>query len=142
MKIKIVFLAIGLLLAGSINAQSIDNLTSTKSRGGDDPNITVGEVLNPVNGFTDLVQPEAKGGERTRGAYCKVVFDNWTNLYLKCYVDGTYRGYIAPWGDGAVTVGSGSTSAYVVAEFDDGSRLTWGPIRHDCYGDWTLKIEE
>jgi len=138
---RIFLLAICLLFAGIINGQSSDRLESTMTRGGDDPNIEQESMLNPSEGFTDYVQPETKGGEPTRGAYCRVIFDNWTPYTIKCYVDRRYRGTVAPWGDGSVRVGSGSTRAYAVAEFRDGSRLAWGPITRSCYGDWWVYIE-
>ncbi|MBS4012138.1 MAG: hypothetical protein KGZ97_00050 [Bacteroidetes bacterium] len=141
MKQKLLLFAVGLLFVISASAQSVTSISGTKSRSGDDPNIIKNEVLNSAKSAEGILQPEYKGGEPTRGSYCKVIFDNWTNLYLKCYVDGSYQGYVSPWGDGAVTVGAGETTAYAVAEFDDGSRLTWGPITRTCYGDWTLKIE-
>jgi hypothetical protein len=142
MKLKLMLFFIGLLVTGALMAQSVDQLTGTKSRSGTaDPNIKQTEVVNTLEGPAGFVQPVAKGGVATRGQEgCKVIFDNYTRWYIKCYVDGDYRGVVCPWGDSSFWVGSGSTRAYAVAEFTDGSRLTWGPITRECNGEWTVKI--
>ncbi len=107
-----------------------------KSRGGD-PNIKVEKRMNSANIETKAVQPAEKGA-KARGSdsgYCYVTFDNWTEWYIDCYVDGYYEGYIGPYGSGEITVGSGNTCLYAVAEFDDGSKISWGPACSDCYYD-------
>ncbi|EMR03220.1 hypothetical protein [Cesiribacter andamanensis] len=58
------------------------------------------------------------------------------------YVDGTYRGQVSPWGDDYVNVGAGNTKVYIVAEFTDGSRVTWGPVTRSCYDQFDLTIRE
>ena len=78
-----------------------------KSRG-DNPNIKEGkpEVDEPVPA------PPSKGGEKSRGTVCMIDFDNWTGYYVDVYVDGYFKGTLAPWGDGSVTVYSGYTTIY------------------------------
>lgn len=99
---------------------------------GDDPNIIQSKAPN-VKGEEpeDIVQPADKGG-RTRGSSCYVHFDNWTSWIIDCYVDGRYRGDVAGYGDGSVTVGAGDTRVYAVAEFTDGSKVSYGPITRYC----------
>jgi len=71
---------------------------------------------------------EEAAGKTKRGPNTgDIVFDNWTNWWIKCYVDGWYRGYVAPWGELTVyNVGVGPTSLYARADFTDGSWKYWG----------------
>ncbi len=99
--------------------------------GGEDPNITNDSDSNDPNSMPKA--PGYKGGERPRGAgYCRVGIDNWTGWYIRVYVDGTYRGTIAPWDESHCYTGSGPTKIYAVAVFEDGSRFTWGPRVVNC----------
>jgi len=107
--------------------------TKLSTRGeGADPNIKEDKQTNDPNAKTPA--PVQKGGPRTRGGgACEVRFDNRTNLFIKLYVDGIYRGTVSPFGDGVVYTGAGETRVYARAEFDDGSSLYWGPSNYDCY---------
>jgi len=99
---------------------------------GEDPNIEERKAKNDPNQTDeDIVQPADKGG-RTRGTVCAVVFDNYTSWYIDCYVDAKYRGDVAPYGDGKVYVAGGDTQIYAVAEFTDGSEITYGPLTRYC----------
>jgi len=102
-----------------------------KARGAD-PNIEERKTKNDPNQIDkDIIQPADKGG-RTRGTVCAVVFDNYTSWYVDCYVDGRYRGDVAPYGNGKVYVAGGDTRIYAVAEFTDGSEITYGPLTRYC----------
>ncbi|NHE58984.1 hypothetical protein [Cyclobacterium plantarum] len=99
---------------------------------GDDPNIEQGKAPNVKGELSeDIVQPADKGG-RTRGTICYVNFDNWTSWIIDCYVDGRYKGDVAAYGEGGVTVGAGDTRVYAVAEFTDGSKVSYGPVTKYC----------
>ena len=107
-----------------------------KSSRGTDPNIVSDEVMNVV-GQTDAkaIRPNTKGGE-SRGGNCYTWFDNYTDWRITAYVDGVREGTIAPFGDGGVWVGTGTTKMYAVAYFNDGSKISWGPGQRHCgYGD-------
>ncbi len=78
--------------------------------------------------------PEGKGGT-TRGAGpwpCQVHIDNHTGWKIQVFVDGYYDGLLAPWGDGYVNTGNGTTTFFAVASFTDGSRITWGEWVFNC----------
>lgn len=66
--------------------------------------------------------------------------DNRTNLIIKVFVDGTYRGLVGPWGDLYTYTLVGGTGLYARADFDDGTYSSWGPRVISCYGteSWTL----
>lgn len=73
----------------------------------------------------------------TRGALCKVHFDNYTGLYIKIYVDGNFKGTLAPWDDGWVTVGSGYTRIYCVST---GGTREWS-ASGDCREEYYYKLQ-
>jgi len=100
-------------LSISINAQQkekkIVDLTATKmkkSRGDKDPNIIQDFVFNAP----DIAVPKP---EKSRGSTCTVNTVNKTGYTVYVYIDGYYKGYVNPWSQGAVTVGSGYTTVYV-----------------------------
>jgi hypothetical protein len=122
------------------NASQLEGAKIEKSRGAD-PNIVAEKRLNGVKSDSKVVQPSTKGAEQSRGGYCYITFDNWTSYYIDCYVDGYYEGYVAPYGKGNVTVSGGNTKVYAVANFDDGSKLTWGPETKYCYNqEWDCSL--
>jgi len=142
MKKVVLTLIAGFLATGFLYSQVLplnDQIGSTKgaaSRGT--------AVEKPVNSATKTpaaVQPATKGGTASRGGYCEVIFDNWTNYYIDCYVNNNLQGYVAPWGKGTVTVSGGDTKVFGEATFDDGSKLTWGPQTKSCNNqEWTVTL--
>lgn len=88
----------------------------------------------PVNpkGGTNRVAPPNKGGEKSRGIICDVHVDNRTNLYIYVWVDGNPEGMMGPFGDLYTWAVAGPTRLYARADFDDGSRMTWGPQIVQC----------
>ncbi len=141
---KYVFLFVTALLMAGISYGQVESGDANKGKTrGDDPNIKVEKRLNDKDAESKAVQPTEKGA-RARGAgYCYVEFDNYTDWYIDCYVDGYYEGYMAPWGDGTVTVRSGTTCLYAVAEFTDGSKVSWGPSCKACsYDEFEMEVYE
>lgn len=116
-------------------SQKVIELKATKApatRGAEpDANIKSDKQTNDPSAKSEA--PSKKGGAATRGGgNCEVRLDNRTNLLIKIYVDGIYRGTLSPYGDGVVYVGVGSTSVYARADFEDGSYLYWGPSTYSC----------
>src|SRR5438552_4158314 len=56
----------------------------------------------------EMAKPSA-----TRGS-CAIAFSNSTGYYVKIYVDGNYKGTLAPYESGTVTVYSGYTTIYCI----------------------------
>lgn len=107
--------------------------------GGTDENIKSDSDANDPG--KQMPAPGNKGGEKSKGAGdCAVIVDNRTGWYVRIFVDGTYRGTIAPWGDAYCYTGAGSTRLYAVATFTDGGRFTWGPGIVTCYGRYTWQL--
>lgn len=72
--------------------------------------------------------------------YCDVVVDNYTNLYIKIWVDGEYKGLVAPYGKVTVAAIPGRTKLYCRADFDDGSYKWWGPEYFQCDYEYTWRL--
>ena len=116
-----------------------DHAQKGKGAGGADENIKNDSDANDPG--KQMPGPGTKGGEKSKGqGDCAVVIDNRSALYIRIYVDGTYRGTIAPWGDSYCYTGAGNTLLYAVATFTDGSRFTWGPRTVGCYGKYTWQL--
>jgi len=127
------------LLTSHAAAQTPDKtktieLTSTRVAKGNakrsDANIKHGEMAN--NPTAKRGAPPTKGGKARGASGCRVQFDNSTDLYIKVYVDGSFRGTMGPWDDSYVYVLPGITKVYARADFTDGSFRYWGPKEYDC----------
>lgn len=134
---RLLFIAIFSVIAtGACFSQDSGSGESSKAKTrGEDPNIQMNEMINDSDkAKTDsrVIQPSDKGGKSRGLSYCNACFDNYTGWRINVYVDGFLEGGVGPWGDGCVTVSSGSTRLYAVAEFSDGSRVWWGPITKSC----------
>lgn len=107
--------------------------TAQAGKAGADPNVKKADVTNDSKAAAG--KAPAHRGATTRGfgpGVCGVVAENWTSLYVKIYVDGTYRGTLGPWDEGVVFTGSGATTMYARADFTDGSYKYWGPSIVNC----------
>lgn len=103
--------------------------------GASDTNVKNDVATNSKGGSAAPAPPD-KGGEKGRGfglGYVEVIFNNYSPWYVKCYVDGNYRGTIAPWGALNFPTGNGPTLLYARADFDDGSTYRWGPRQFFYY---------
>jgi hypothetical protein len=155
MKAKLGFVAVlaGLALAATapsaVSAQATKakpkamESKATANRGaGADANIKNDDVKNKAGG-ADMAVPPRKGGAKTRGAAVGTLhIDNRTSWYIRIYVDGDYRGTIAPMGDWYLDGGCDSYRLYAVANFDNGSTYSFGPVdTNGSCGDqtWTLR---
>jgi len=72
----------------------------------------------------------------TRGTSCTVGFTNSTGYYVKVYVDGNYKGTLAPYESGSVTVYSGYTTVYCITT---GGTYDWS-AQGNCDGSYTFDI--
>ena len=71
----------------------------------------------------------------TRGS-CTVSFSNSTGYYVKVYIDGNYKGTLAPYESGSVTVYSGYTTVYCITT---GGTYDWS-AQGDCSGTYAFDI--
>jgi hypothetical protein len=106
---------------------TVEGKLANKTRG-KNPNIKNDEPTVD----TPMTRPAA-----TRGALCKVHFDNYTGLYIKIYVDGNFKGTLAPWDDGWVTVYNGYTRIYCISS---GGSREWN-ASGNCEGEYYYKLQ-
>jgi hypothetical protein len=103
---------------------------------GTDPNVKSESAKNDPKG--EMEPPPNKGGKGGRGfgaGWCNVNAANYTRFFAKIFVDGSYRGTIGPFDTGTVTVGTGATTFYARADFEDGTYKYWGSYLFNCsYG--------
>lgn len=91
------------------------------------PSDEAGALKKPVNIKDKPVMEEKSRGDLYGPNYSDVVIDNWTGYYLDIYVNGNYRGTVAPWEKKITWAIPGTNKLYAKAVFDDGSYLYWGP---------------
>ncbi len=72
---------------------------------------------------------------QTRGS-CTIAFSNNTGYYVKVYVDGNYKGTLAPYESGSVTVYSGYTTIYCITT---GGTYDWSAAGN-CDGTYTYNL--
>jgi hypothetical protein len=70
-------------------------------------------------------------------AQCCLNFDNYTGYWLQVWVDGTYRGNVAPWDEGGICVSEGWTTYYVRTT---GSTYEWSG-QGECRASINLLLE-
>jgi hypothetical protein len=136
-------LVIGMVSSGARPARAKDNASSTKaekSTGGWEDEIKGREEKNPLNPIAEA--PPEKGGQKTRQAMCRLRVDNHTPWTVQIGVEGRYNGTVAAWGDAFGAYSGGTLRVFGVAEFVDGSALTWGPTIVRCYGAYAWTLEQ
>jgi len=95
-----------------------------------DPHIISDTQLNDPSAKVD--PPQSKGGAVTRGGTCEVRLDNWTNLIIKIYIDGRYRGTVGPYNEAVGYAYAGETEVYARADYTNGTYSYWGPKSYSC----------
>jgi hypothetical protein len=81
-----------------------------------------------------------KRGDVYGSNYSDIVVDNYTGYSVDIYVDGDYRGTIAPYDKKVTWAVPGNTRLYGKAVFDDGSYLYWGPTVTYTGYEYTWKL--
>jgi hypothetical protein len=93
-------------------------------------------ISTPSNEVAALKKPanekNPKPEKKTRGGvygsdYSDIIIDNYTGYSIDIYVDGSFRGTIAPYDKKVTWAVPGNTRLYGKTTFDDGSYLHWGP---------------
>ncbi len=131
--LAVVFVAATLLNVSTLFAQQqkkevIVKAVKVEKTRGENPNI---KQERPA---TDVAAPKP---DKSRGETCIIGFENFTGYYIDVYVDGIYRGTMAPWeAERRVTLYSGYKSIYCITagktmEFKDAG---------DCDGYFYYKL--
>lgn len=129
--------ALVLAIPASAQSSSDDKSKTTVTKGqkaGPDADKNIKDKSADNDPKQSIPAPEAKGGtSRGPGPWpCQVHVDNRTGWKIHVYVDGRYDGLLSPWGDGYILTRNGTTTFFGVANFTDGSRLTWGQWVFNC----------
>lgn len=105
----------------------------------ENPNVAkLKEAVNDKkNGMNDVPK---QNGPVYGDDYCDVVIDNYTNLYIKVWVDNNYKGIVGPYGKITVAAAPGKTVLYARADFTDGSYSYWNPPAFDCGWEYTWRL--
>lgn len=127
---------------GGKKAKAAEEKTDAqKSRGtGPDENIKSQSTQNDANNA--MKAPPTKGGEKTRGGWCDFRVDNRTPWKIQLFVDGDYVGMVSGWGNASGSYSGGSHVIYGVADFTDGSKITWGPNSISCFGTYSWRLSD
>ena len=110
--------------------------------------VKAGEKKNPEEKIIDIIVPKGKNiatnpvpqinrGDAYNVTNCNVIIENWTGWYIDFYIDGEYRGSIAPWDIRVSWVIVGPVKLYAEA---DGTMYFWGPTSVDCNYTFTWKL--
>lgn len=76
-------------------------------------------------------------------AQCEVFIDNYTKWYVQIWVDGAYKGTVAPYGETSyyTTAKAGTVITARTPNFPDGTYFYWDPITYKyCGNDKDLYI--
>jgi hypothetical protein len=121
-------LSVFLLLANSVIAQQKTDLKkkTMEVKANSTPSSEVAALNKPANEKNPRPQTKTRGD--VYGAnYSDIIVDNFTGYSVDIYVDGSFRGTIAPYDKKVTWAIPGNTHLYGKAVFDDGSYLYWGP---------------
>lgn len=114
------------IMSNSTFAQTAKKHKVIDSKAIKTPNASVDSLMKPVN------NKEEKSQAKTRGDvygpnYSDIIIDNYTNYTIDIFVDGDFRGTIAPWDKRTTWAIPGATRLYAKATFNDGTYEYWGP---------------
>lgn len=126
-----------------VNAQEADILSTTAVEARGDVEIEEIKDHEMVNDLdADFEAPAYKSdGEGERAAARYVKFDNYTNWYIRCYVNGVLQGTMAPWGSLSIYLPSSQNYRfYAVAPFRDAPDKTWGGVTRYVSGAFTWQL--
>ena len=111
-------------------------------RGTADANVKSDAATNEAGKPSTAPGPAEKSGEKSRQALCAVMFDNYTNLWIKTYVDGRYTGTMAPWGELHTYAIAGPTRLYARADYTNGTYEYWGPVQVSCTSRYIWRLDD
>lgn len=113
----------------SISAQvrGEDEIIDTKSLNAEKGVKIEGLKLDEINTVNDKSAPQVEEKSMAKRSHTKVIAVNNTNLWVKIYSDGKYRGTAAPYGEVRFKEYATSSDFYARADYGDGSYRYWGP---------------
>lgn len=88
----------------------------------------VNKLAQPSNEKKPKPDANKSRGDVYGPNYSDIIVDNYTGWSIDIYVDGSYRGTIAPYDRKVTWAIPGNTQLYGKATFVDGSYMYWGPM--------------
>lgn len=114
----------------SVLATTAIKVPKARGQGFQDPNIALRSLVNHA-----LAEPPNAPWFR-RGALapdaaepCVVKVENYSPHLVEVFVDKEISAVISPWGTSEIVLHAVSATLYAVSDFDDNTRLAWGPSR-------------
>jgi hypothetical protein len=100
------------------------------------------KIVDITNPKTTNVQGKPATETKTKGdvygsSYCDVTIDNWTGYSIDVYIDGSYKGTIAPYDKRVTWAIPGTVKLYGEAA---GTSIYWGTSTVDCDYSYTWKL--
>lgn len=118
--------ALSLAFTPSTFAQSKAKKKQTiEAKAMSEANEEVTKLMRPSNNADAPAAPNR--GDNYGASMSDIIVDNYTGWYIDIYVDGEFRGTLAPWDKRVTWAIPGATTLYAKATFDDGSYRYWGP---------------
>ena len=103
------------------------------------PSAEVTALNRPSNEKNPKAETKTRGD--VYGAnYSDIIVDNYTGYSIDIYVNGSFRGTIAPYDKKVTWAVPGNTRLYGKATFNDGSYLYWGPNTTYTGYEYTWKL--
>jgi len=142
-KKNLLLIVLAILVSGFSVAQAQDTPEQLKSNAvemrGDasSEEISVDEIINKLD--SESLELKSEDAERSVNRF--IEFDNWTNWYIRCYINGNYQGTVAPWSELRIRLPRNDVYRfYAEARFEGGVTYTWGGVDRFINGpfQWSL----
>ncbi|MCX8018996.1 MAG: hypothetical protein N2747_00715 [Chitinophagaceae bacterium] len=98
----------------------------------------VASLQRPENDKNNPIPPSR--GEIYGKSLTDLIVDNFTGFYIDIYVNGNYRGTVAPYDKRVTWAIPGNNILYAKAPFGDGSYYFWGPLKTNTQYQYTWKL--
>jgi len=134
-------LLVGLMYQTSVSAQGkpARKKQTIEAKAISTPNADVDKLKRPEN--EKKPKPEVKSRGDVYGSnYSDIVIDNYTGYYMDIYVEGNFRGTVAPYDKRVTWAIPGNNKLYAKTVFSDGSYLYWGPSYVNTGYSYTWKL--
>jgi len=141
-KITLILALAAIFVAGTITStvaqtkqkKTVETVSKQKNAGESIITITVPKTTNvPGSPATeDKTKGDVYGSD-----YCDVTIDNWTGYSIDIYIDGAFRGTLAPYDKRVTWAIPGTTKLYAEAY---GTSYYWGTYSFSCDYAYTWKL--
>ena len=142
-KLTFIFALAAIFIAGTITTSVAQTTKQKKTVTMTAKEKKAGEkIIDVTNPKPVNVQGKPAAENKTKGDvyganYCDITIDNWTGYSIDVYIDGSYKGTIAPYDKRVTWAIPGTVKLYGEAS---GTTLYWGTTTVDCDYSYTWKL--